>query len=225
MITKAEPTTSGPFSVLDSVVSKVERATDYIADVVLGSDDDNDDDEDDDENTIPDDEREPDDYSVASADSNGSGDSISVFTCGSATCGSVDDASIGTLTLADQQEYVIEKPVYAKNRVKVDDRMVATNKPEASTIGNVTLIPFVVEEPGLLGIQIRGVTTNNIAYVVDVPSTCNTSCKELRPGDVLARYHQGYTERPKPYTLAEFTYLLVSNKRPLRFVAIRSSNM
>ena len=221
MITKAEPTTSGVFSVLDSVVSKVERATDYIADAVLGSDDDNDEDE----NTIPDDEREPDDCSVASDDSNVSGGSISVFTCGSATCGSVDDASIGTLTLAEQQEYVIEKPVYAKNRVKVDDKMVTTNKPEASTIGSITLIPFVVEEPGLLGIQIRGITANNFAYVADVPSTCNTSCKELRKGDVLAPYYQGYTERPKPYTLAEFTYLLLSNKRPLRFVAIRSSNM
>lgn len=213
MITKAEPAaTSGTLSVLESVVSKVERATDYIADAVLGSDDD-------------DDEREPDDCSVGSDgsnDSNGSGG----FSCGSATCGSIDDASVDTLTLADQQEYmyVIEKPLHAKNRIKVDDEAATTHKPEASTIGSITLIPFVIEKPGLLGIQIKGVTANNFAYVVDVPHAC-TSCKELRPGDVLAPYQQGYTERPKPYTLAEFTYLLVSNKRPLRFVAIRSSNM
>ena len=216
MVTKAEPTASGTFSVLESVVSKVERATDYIADaVLLGSDDDDDDD---------DDEREPDDCSVGSNDSNGSDG----FSCGSATCGSIDDASIDTLTLADQQEYmhVIEKPLHAKNRFKVNDKAVTTHKPEASTtIGSITLIPFIVEEPGLLGIQIKGVTANNFAYVAGVPPTCNASCMDLRPGDVLAPYQQEYTERPKPYTLAEFTYLLVSNKRPLRFAAIRSSNM
>lgn len=213
MITKAEPTTGGTFSVLESVVSKVERATDYIADAVLGSDDDDDDDD-----------REPDECSVGSNDSNGSDG----FSCGSATYGPIDDASIDTLTLADQQEYmhVIEKPLHAKNRFKVNDKAVTTIKPEASTaIGSITLIPFIVEEPGLLGIQIKGVAANNFAYVADVPPTCNTSCMDLRPGDVLAPYQQECTERPKPYTLAEFTYLLVSNKRPLRFVAIRSSNM
>lgn len=217
--TELEPA-GGAFSVLESVVSKVERATDYIADAVIGSDDDNDDYE----NTTPDDEREPDDCSVASDVSNGSEGSKSVFTCGSATCGSVDDASIDTLTLADQQEYVIEKPAYVKTRV---NKTFPTNRPKASTIGSITIIPFVVEDPGLLGIQIKGVTTNNIAYVADVPSTCNPSCKALRPGDVLAPYmyqRNFTTERPKPYTLAEFTYRLVSNKRPLRFVAIRSSS-
>jgi hypothetical protein len=101
----------------------------------------------------------------------------------------------------------------------------STNKPEAT----VTIIPFKVEEPGrLLGrIKIKGVTSNNIAYVASV-STCNGACKELRPGDVLAHYQLG-VESPKPYTLEEFTYLLVSNlisnERPLHFVAIRSGNI
>ena len=52
---------------------------------------------------------------------------------------------------------------------------------------------------------------------------CQCSLQET-PADVLAPYQpKSTTERPAPYTLAEFAHLVASNQRPLRFVAIRST--
>jgi len=236
MITKAESDPSnGIASVLDSMASKVEEVTDYFADAVLGSDAEE-------ENNIPDDEREPDDCSV---DSDGS---FSFASCGSVSCGSVDDGSVETLTLTDQRDYAGKKkenttdhskadddtttaeciaPIdddeerHTTELVKVEEEIITTDKPKAS----ITLIPFVIDQPGLLGIQVNGVTSNNFAYVAGIPSTSNAASKKLQPGDVLAPYQPGSIKRPTPYTLAEFTCHVISSERPLRFVAIRSSKI
>ena len=90
----------------------------------------------------------------------------------------------------------------------------------------IILIPIVVEEPGLLGIHVGSVgNAQKHAYVEDILPTANSACKKLQPGDILAPYQpKSTTERPTPYTLAEFARLVASNQRPLRFVAIRSTS-
>ena len=90
----------------------------------------------------------------------------------------------------------------------------------------VILIPIVVEEPELMGIHVGSVgNAQKHAYVEDILPTANSACKKLQPGDILAPYQpKSATERPAPYTLAEFTRLVASNQRPLRFVAIRSTS-
>jgi hypothetical protein len=92
----------------------------------------------------------------------------------------------------------------------------------------IIIIPIVVEEPGLLGIHVGGVhvgIAKKHAYVEDILPTANAACKALQPGDILAPYQpKSTTERPTPYTLAEFAHFVASNQRPLRFVAIRSTS-
>jgi hypothetical protein len=104
-----------------------------------------------------------------------------------------------------------------------DEEVGNTVQPKDKDTTPVILIPVVVKEAGILGIRLS--STCPFACVEEILPTANAACRTLEPGDVLAPYQPTSTkERPTPYTLDEFTSLVASNDRPLRFVAVRSSS-
>ena len=95
-------------------------------------------------------------------------------------------------------------------------------QPKESDSAPVILIPVVVEDAGLLGIRLS--STCPFACVEKILPAANVACRKLQPGDVLAPYQPASAaDRTTPYTQNEFMSLVASNKRPLRFAAVRSA--